>query len=244
MVNRQERRALELDGCHGQAVLRLPVHGLITDKLRLPMAPWFLLLTLICGSAACGGLLCACHRDDPQKSPATSQPHQNSDRVEPPAVRPEYSFAERLRDEYPEVVAFVQQFMETCLAGDYAAYRKLVSRRADPENRDRFQAVFNAISRLHVESIRVLNLPQVSEEVYLVVSKAEFHPETKARLRRKHDQIAILVLKEEGQWRMMPAPPQLQPTTTSAPSTDDPDAASAPTTTSAPSYPWDQDGDF
>ncbi len=195
-----------------------------------------------------GSLLCACHREDPKKPPASSQPHDDPDRVTPPTVRPDYSFADGLRDDYPEIVAFVQQFLETSLAGDYAGYRKLVSRRTDPESRDRFQALFNAISSLRVESIRKLDLPQTSDEAYLVVSKAQFHPDTKARLRRKHNQVAIIVLKEEGQWRMMPAPPHLQPTSGPAESQSaedgEPGAGPAPATSSAPSYPWDQDGDY
>ena len=86
--------------------------------------------------------------------------------------------------------------------------------------------------------IEPLDLPRVSDEVFLVVSELEFHPDSKARLRRKNNRIAILVLKEDDQWRMMPAPSELQP-----PEEDTPTTTSAPTTT-APSYPWDQDGDF
>jgi hypothetical protein len=195
----------------------------------------------------CAGLATGCERDDPLKAGKTGKtaaaPRDDPDRVPPPAIPPEYYIADDLRDQYPEVVAFLQQFMETCLAGDYAGYRKLVSRQCDPENRDRFHAVLQAIRVLRVESIEPVELPRLSPDAYVVVSRVEFHPESKARLRRRHDQVAILVLTEEGHWRMMPAPPEWQPTprestaSASAP-------ASEPIPTTAPSYPWDEDGDF
>jgi hypothetical protein len=158
--------------------------------------------------------------------------------VLPPATKPEYQFEESLRDEYPEVVAFMQQFLETCLAGDYAGYRRLVSRQCNPESRDRFQAVLQAIAELRITSIEPLDSPQLSDQVYAVTSQVRFQPDSKVRLRRRHDALGILVLKEQGQWRMMPAPAELQPDQDEAPAT-----SSAPST-SAPSYPWDEDGNF
>ena len=132
----------------------------------------------------------------------------------------------------------MQQFLETCLAGDYAGYRKLVSRLCDPESRDRFQAVLQGIRTLRVESIELVERPQVADEVYRIISTIDFQPGTKVRLRHKGNALAILVLKEDGDWRMMPAPGSLQPTEEEAPAT-----SSAPTA-SAPSYPLDEDGDY
>lgn len=176
----------------------------------------------------------------PVETPAVDRsPHTTRDLVPMPPIKPDYTFAEGLREEYPQIAAFMQTFLETCLAGDYGGYRRLVSHTRDPESRDRFQAVFFAIRSLLVDSVEPIDLPRLSDEVYLVTSTVGFQPESKARLRRKNNRVAILVLKEDGQWRMLPAPSEFQPpaeeevpTTTSAP------------TTSAPSYPWDEDGDF
>lgn len=193
---------------------------------------------LLVGGLVGLALLCTCDRGGVPASKPASPSKDDPNQVTPPAVTPEYRFAEHLREQHPEIVAFVQHFLETCLAGDYAGYRMLVSRTRDPESRERFQAVFHAIRALRIDEIEPLDLPRVSDEVFLVVSKLEFHPDSKARLRRKNNRIAILVLKEGGEWRMMPAPSELQP-----PEEDMPTTTSAPTTT-APSYPWDQDGDF
>ena len=187
--------------------------------------------------ALCAVLLPACERG-PSESRSTQRTDNDQQRVEPPAVKPEYTFAEEVREQHVQIVAFLRQFLETCLAGDYAGYRKLASRKREAEGRERFQAVFHAIRTLRVESIEPIDLPRVSEETYLVTCAVDFLPESKTRLRRNTNKIAILVLKEEGEWRVLPAPTELQPpedelaTTTSAPAT------------TMPSYPWDEDGDF
>ena len=189
---------------------------------------------ILMAALSCGCLALACDRGGAPTTQAANDP----DRVAPPEVKPEYRFEEGLRDDYPEIVAFMQHFLETCLAGDYAGYRKLVSRLCDPESRDRFQAVFHAIRALYIQSIEPIERPRLSDEVYLVVSQVDFHPESKVRLRRKHNAIAILVLKEDDAWRMIPAPSDLQP------SDDEPEPTTSAPATSQPDYPWDEDGDF
>ena len=155
--------------------------------------------------ALCAVLLPACERG-PSESRSTQRTNNDQQRVEPPAVKPEYTFAEGVREQHGQIVAFLRQFLETCLAGDYAGYRKLASRKREAEGRERFQAVFHAIHALRVESIEPIDLPRVSEETYLVTCAVDFLPDSKARLRRNTNKIAILVLKEEGEWRVLPAP--------------------------------------
>ncbi|MFH1747438.1 MAG: hypothetical protein ABIG44_10390 [Planctomycetota bacterium] len=156
-----------------------------------------------------------------------------------PDEKPAYNFADGLDRQYPEITAFMRTFLETCLAGDYGGYRRLVSYRRDPESRDRFQAVFFSIRALIIDSVEPVSLPRLADEIYLVIGTVEFQPESKARLRQKNNRVAILVLKEDGEWRMLPAPSEFQPGAEEEPVT----TTSAPTT-SAPSYPWDEDGDF
>jgi len=163
-------------------------------------------------------------------------------RVPPPAIIPDYSFAEGVREEHPEIAGFLQEFLEICLAGDYAGYRKLASRQREPESRERFQRVYHAISSLMVETVQRLDRPDLdylSDEIYLVVVSIKFHPDSGTRLRRRSDKVAFLVIREEDQWRMLPAPSELQPA-------EEPPTAtsSAPASTTAPSYPWDEEGDF
>jgi hypothetical protein len=187
-----------------------------------------------------GGLLallplgCSRGTDTSKGSSAAKQ----AGHVEPTAPKPEYAFAAGLEEEYPEIAGFVRQMLETALAGDYAGYRKLVARVADPESRARFESVLNAMKSLSIELIEEVELAQIPPPTYLVTARAELRPETRVSLRRgSNSRIAILVLQEEGEWRMMLAPSELQP------SAETTQPATAPATT-APSYPWQQDGDY
>ena len=190
---------------------------------------WLLVVTS-CAAWSCG-------RDSSQP---TSRPavEDDPDRITPPAQPPEYSFADGVREEFPQIAAFMRQFLETCLAGDYAGYRRMVSRRAEPEPRDRFGAIAHAVAKLEITKIEQLELPALSDEVYRVLVKVGFHPESNVRLRRKTNEVGILVLREDGELRLMPAMAELQPkpepppTTTSAPAEATPD------------YPWDEDVDY
>ncbi|MGD8452187.1 MAG: hypothetical protein PVJ57_10245 [Phycisphaerae bacterium] len=200
--------------------------------LRCVCRIWFLPVLL---TAAV--MLSGCDRGASSSTQPTGASRTDPDRVPPPPIKPEYRFADPLPDEYPDVVAFVRQFLETCLAGDYAGYRQLVSRHCDPGSRDRFQAIFHALKSLEVTSIEPLPRADLADDVHLVIARLEFQPESEVRIRRQHNAVGILVFIEDGDWRMMPAPADLQPRAPETPTT-----SSAPTT-SAPSYPWDEDGD-
>jgi hypothetical protein len=174
---------------------------------------------------------CGCSRKDPAQPKSASE----SDYVPPPPIKPDYSFADGLREKYPAPVAFVQQFLETCLAGDYAGYRLLSSRKREPESRERFTVIYHNIRGLHVELIEPCSVPELADEVYLIVCRVEFPPDSKVKLRRKTDRVAILAFKEEGEWRMLPAPAAMQPRSEAT----TPESTSAPA--SMPSYPWDEE---
>ena len=174
-----------------------------------------------------------CGRKDPAKSKSESE----TGYVPPPTVTPDYTFADGLREQYPAPVAFVQQFLETCLAGDYAGYRLLSSRKREPESRERFTAIYHGIRSLHVDTIEPRNVPELSDQVYVVVCRVEFPPNSKVKLRRKTDRVAILAFREEGEWRMLPAPAELQPRSDAAGS----QSSSATSSASMPSYPWDEE---
>ena len=186
--------------------------------------------------AVAAALLGGCDRTTPA-APAgattTSQPATAARRA-----LPRYGFAAGLEKKYPGPCAFLVGFLETCLANDYEGYRTMVSRRFEPETRERFEAIYKAIQTVHVDSIEPVSLPALSDEVYRVISDIKLDPTQAVSVRGPNRKIAILVLREQGKWRMVTAPPQLQPKPTPAPT-----PASAPAPTSQPSYPWDQSGD-
>lgn len=151
---------------------------------------------------------------------------------------PAYRFAEGLRAEHPQIVSFLRQFLETCLANDYSGYRKLVSRQIAPESQQRFESIYRAITSVVVERIEKLDDPRLPEPIYRVISSVALDPESKVRLRKPNRKIAILVVHESGAWRMVPAPETLQPR-----AEPERPATTAPTPATQPAYPWDEDGD-
>jgi len=198
------------------------------DFAGLRIVGWLPALVAVVG-------LTACDRGADEGSAAAAR-----ERVEPAVHKPHYAFAAGLEEAYPDVCVFLRHFMETALAGDYTGYRRLVSRVADPESKTRFEKVLNALQSLTIESIETVDLARYGVgSGYLVTSRVVFVPNPKVALRRSdRNGIAILVFEEEGELRMMPAPAELQPRTEGAGSSE------SPTTTSAPSYPWDEDGDY
>ncbi|GEM_PF-825644 len=182
-------------------------------------------------------LLGGCRRkaNDEHPPPATQPAAQ--------AHLPSLVFPPALRAAHPEVAGFLDEFLATCLVGDYLGYRQLVSRMFEPESHERFDAIFHAIESVRVESIEPVEFPRVAPPVYRVVSEVELSKQRQVKLRRTHRKVAILVFKERGAWRMAPAPASLQPA--DKPPASAPASATAPSTTAtAPSYPWDEDGDY
>ena len=192
------------------------------------------LLLVGCALALAG--LGACDRGDATKAKKAAKPAQQP--VEPATPKPEYVFADGLEEQYPQVVGFLRRFMETSLAGDYAGYRRLVSRLADPASRARFEKILNSLQKLSVETIEPVELAEGPSPAYRVISRVEFLPHQKVGLRRgDNSRVAILVFAEEGELRMVPAPSEHQP------ASDESEPTSGPTAT-APSYPWDAEGDY
>ena len=169
-----------------------------------------------------------------------------------PAVLPQYRFTDpTLETKFPDAAAFVREFLESCLAGDYPAYRKLVSRYEDPQRREQFDKLATNLKRIEVESIAELGEAELravprpvgvdlSPPAYLVISAIEFaNPDAAVALRYRNRKLAILVFREEGQWRMRPAPSKMQPREPQSGEQRVADDLGPPT----PDYPWDRDGD-
>ncbi len=185
------------------------------------------LLALSAGLLASG-----CERPLPGRSATESK------LVSPPEKKPAYVFAPGLRETYPQVTGFMQEFLETCLAGDYDKYRLMVSRSREPESRERFGKIYHALKSLAIDAIEVIHVPDLPPPVHLVVCRADFLEGRKPLLRRETNQVAILVFQEENEWRMMPAPGELQPRDDRARRTDDEDEPEP----QLPDYPWERYG--
>lgn len=179
--------------------------------------------------------LTACDRGERQAAPP---PPTTEDRVSLPETNPTYTFAPELEKRHPEVIAFTRHFLETCLAGDYAGYRRLVTRTADPETRARFERVLHSLESLSVDRVREISLPDNTDPAYLITAHAVFRQDEPAAQRHGRERdLGIIVLLEDDEWRMALAPPQLQP------SPESPESQ-GPASNSAPSYPWDEGIDY
>ncbi len=191
-----------------------------------------LLVAVAAGCASCG-------REDAPAAPPGPEPGAPAVAPQPQRQkRPTYTIPRQLLNEHAEVGRFVIHFLETCYAGDYQGYRNLVGRAFDPESEERFRTIYEAIESVVLDSIEAVNLPDIPPPVYLVISSVTFDPEHKVALRRPNRKLAIIVFQEEGEWRMGPAPPRLQPGEELEPQT----SASAPAEPE-PHYPWNaEDG--
>lgn len=191
---------------------------------------------IVCAAVAACVLVPGCDRGDRSRSRNGGTTPTSSARSAP---LPEYHFGFDLNAADPEVVGFIRQFLETALAGDYPAYRRLVSRYETPESEKRFDVIFGALRSLVVEAPEIMDFTRHDgAPVYRVVSRVEFDPASNVSLRHRNRAVAILVFKEDGEYRMMPAPPDLQPDRDAE--TNEAEATDPET---QPSYPWDESGD-
>lgn len=182
------------------------------------------------------GLLLGCDGGTSGTSPGGAEASAVSAEADHPL--PTLTFPVELRTPHPQVSAFLDEFLNTCLAGDYVGYRRLVSRAFKPESRERFEAIYQATESVTVETIEPIEVPRLPSPAYRVVSTVQLDPQQQAKLRETERKVAILVFKEGEDWRMAPAPAELQPRSQPPPTT-----TSAPTA-SAPAYPWDEEGDY
>ena len=195
------------------------------------VARWALLL-IAAASLACWQTACDRPADDEPPAPTAAA----DDR---PAPLTKYSFPEEVAAQGPEDLArFVRQAIQTMLIGEYNDYRALMSRSRTPESEDRFRVIQESLRTVAVISIEEVTLPDIPPPAYRVLTGFAFDPESQAALRLESRELAILVFKESGQWRLLIAPPALQP--------HDEPVTSRPTTTPttpAVEYPWDDPND-
>lgn len=182
------------------------------------------------------GLLSGCDRGESPNPADAAQPPEPTTATTTTLTA--LTFPTDVRAPHPEISAFLDEVLGTWLAGDYDGYRQFVSRAHTPQNRERFEAICQVTQAITVESIDPVDSPLLPSPAYRVVFNADLSEEHEARRGEKRRKLAIVVFKEVGQWRMATAPAEYQPQVEPPPATN-----SAPTA-SAPSYPWDEEGDY
>ncbi|HUW85059.1 MAG TPA: hypothetical protein VMZ31_19940 [Phycisphaerae bacterium] len=137
------------------------------------------------------------------------------DRIRTKGEPPTFSFAPEATCEDTAVNGFVKRFVQTCLNGDYAGYREMVTRLVEPIGREAFETAWHAVERVEVNSIVLTEgVQRYPAPVYLVGAEVEMrepeasdaHVVAGPRVRN----VNILVFQEAGEWVMAPAPREIR----------------------------------
>ncbi len=188
--------------------------------------------------------LCTLFACDDSGASSTSNASEAQERIliSNKGPRPEYTIPIELRTAEPEAAAFVDRFLSVCLGGDYTGYRRLVSRTHKAESKERFEAMYLGVKSLTVEIIEPIHPGKRSRlpaETFRVVSKLEVRPDSRLEQRGIMPRIALLIFREQGEWRMIPAPERWQPQEEAPQAVED----AYDDEPAEPDFPWDEDID-
>ena len=137
------------------------------------------------------------------------------DRIRTEGEAPTFSFAPEATCDDTAVNGFVKRFVRTCLSGDYAGYREMVTRLVEPIGREAFETAWHAVKRVEVNSIVLTEgVQRYPPPVYLVEAEVEMRePEASDAhvvggppVRN----VCILVFQEADEWVMAPAPREIR----------------------------------
>lgn len=200
---------------------------------------------LVAGLLGCGG------DDDatanaPAAGPGGGDLSMADDGAGGPPRHASYDFAAGLEREYPLVVDLLERAFDTILAGDYAAYRRLMVRTRNPEPEERFRLLHEALTHVTVTEIAPVDskfIPNYDGSAYLVRTAFEFAEESRAAEAIDARTLAILVVEEAGDWRLVTAPQRFQ-AQEEAVGPDASDADAADDEPPAPEFPWDDNVDY
>lgn len=142
---------------------------------------------------------------------------------------------------YPELTEFINAGLQAVFEGDYPAYRRLVARHQNPESESRFKLICQSLDSVIVQEIEPIELPDVPPPTYRVIVAFEFREDSPAASRLRNRTVALLVVREGEDWRLLMAPSKLQP---QAESVQPIAAEAAAEDEETIDYPWDQGVDY
>jgi hypothetical protein len=115
-------------------------------------------------------------------------------------------FPDGLRVDDPTVNEFILKAIETCVSGDYEAFRLLWTARQDPLSEQEFKRGWAAVQKVRIDNIRPFRTPE-GEIVYAARAHVQLDP---AEVPEPDRDIVLLLVKESEQWRLAPAPPSVR----------------------------------
>ena len=128
-------------------------------------------------------------------------------------------FPDALKVDDDSVNRFVTHAMTVCASGRYEAFRLLWSAREEPLPRGEYERGWQAVQRIRVRLVQKIKLagrkgeasnaaaPQVA---YVVCAAVHLDTSLLAGRRKPDRNVVVLVLQEQGEWRLARAPAKVR----------------------------------
>jgi hypothetical protein len=124
---------------------------------------------------------------------------------DPNAEAPNVIFPEQFKTEDVALNEFIRKALESCKTGDYDKFRQLFGVASDPPAGAQFDRVWKGVKEIRVAGM--YQGPQRPPEYYVHVVVQLRQPDRHERTER---QAVIVVFQEGGEWRLAPAPSEIQ----------------------------------
>lgn len=182
-------------------------------------------LLILC--AVAGWALCGCGRREPVDEGRTA-PSRREAVVE---------FPVEMQPDDPSVVAFVRQVVDTCVSGEYDAFRLLWSAREDPYPRDAFERGWRAVQRVTFVNVEKFRRRAEGDIAYGVRARVELDDSVSEPRR----DVVFLIIREAGEWRLARPPAGLSEQLAGTPGAASDEAGAATQPASRPAEPPDRE---
>jgi len=124
---------------------------------------------------------------------------------DPDAARPTVLFPEQFKTDDVLLNTFIRKAMDSCAEGDYDKFRQLFGVTYEPPDGVQFERVWKGVKEIRIAGIHQDPSRPLDYYVHIVVQLRQ--PD---RLDRTERQAVIWIFKEADEWRMAPAPGDIQ----------------------------------
>lgn len=189
-------------------------------------------MTILCA------FLPACNPEDTFKKSAATK-------IVAPAPPPRevLIFPSKMYVEDQSLNQFVIEAMQTCITGEYDAFRLLWSAREEPMARGEFDKGWKAIEEIRIlalEKVRLApdkdKISQSPELVYALYANVKLNADLISPQQKPEREAISMIVQEQGKWRMAKAPKKMRHwlKTLVAPNSDKAENPQSPTSHSTP----------
>ncbi len=139
------------------------------------------------------------------------------------AVQPKniLEFPAELRVQDDAINGMVEKAMSACASGDYNLFRGLWSVREEPLSREEFEEGWKAVREIRIRALQKIRIDMGADndnrsaepggEVhYVVLASVVFDPTLKATQKEPEREVVLLVIPEQGEWRVARAPKSIR----------------------------------